>query len=100
MTIPLEASYRECQRLTRRTAKNFYYSFLVLPRAKRRAMCALYAFLRHTDDLGDSSQPVDVRREALRHWRASPPRAPEGGVDGPLFPAVVGTAARVVIPPP
>ena len=69
MTDALEASYRQCQRLTRRTARNFYYSFLVLPREKRRAMCALYAFLRHTDDLSDGPGTSDARRTLLADWR-------------------------------
>lgn len=99
MTLPLDASYHECQRLTRRTATNFYYSFLVLPRAKRRAMCALYAFLRRTDDLGDNDQPVEIRREALRQWRASLDRAFAGDFDAPWFPALADTVAHYGIPP-
>lgn len=66
---PLRLAYAQCRRLARRTARNFYYSFLVLPKAKRRAMCALYAFLRHTDDIGDSTLPVSQRRAALVEWR-------------------------------
>jgi phytoene synthase len=53
MKTGLEASYRDCCRLARRAAKNFYYAFWTLPRDKRRSMCALYAFFRRTDDLGD-----------------------------------------------
>ena len=53
MDRSLEASYRFCGDLARREARNFYCAFLLLPPAKRRSMCALYAFLRHTDDLAD-----------------------------------------------
>ncbi len=60
MSEGLEASYAYCRQLTRQTAGNFYYSFLVLPRHKRQAMCALYAFARQTDDLSDNSQPVEL----------------------------------------
>jgi phytoene synthase len=69
MKDPLSASYSQCREFARRTARNFYYSFLVLPRAKRRAMCALYAFLRRTDDIGDSARPVQERRRELDEWR-------------------------------
>lgn len=69
MRDPLSASYSQCREFARRTARNFYYSFLVLPRAKRRAMCALYAFLRRTDDIGDSARPVQERRRELDEWR-------------------------------
>jgi len=92
------ASYTQCQALTRRTAGNFYYSFLVLPKVKRRAMCALYAFLRHTDDLGDSQQPVEERRAALSAWRQSLDNALRGRFDSPLLPALADTVARFGIP--
>jgi len=71
MSVQLKASYARCQSVSRRAAGNFYYSFLVLPRDKRRAMCALYAFLRHTDDLGDSAEPAEARRAKLSAWRES-----------------------------
>jgi len=57
--------------LSRRSGSNFYLGFLLLPREKRRAMDALYAFMRHTDDLVDAA-PVDRAiepREQLRRWR-------------------------------
>jgi phytoene synthase len=65
----LSGGYDDCQRLARAMAGNFYYSFLVLPRAERRAMCALYTFFRLTDDLGDDDAPLDNRRQALFRWR-------------------------------
>ncbi|HET6880538.1 MAG TPA: squalene/phytoene synthase family protein, partial [Pirellulales bacterium] len=95
----LTASYATCRRLARRSARNFYYSFLVLPREKRRSMCALYAFSRHTDDLGDNGQPVDERRDALAAWRRSLDRALNGVFDSPLFPALIDTVERYRLPP-
>ncbi|QDU63731.1 All-trans-phytoene synthase [Planctomycetes bacterium Pan216] len=65
----LAASYADCQRLAKRSARNFYYSFLVLPKPQRLSMCALYAFLRKTDDLGDSEESVESKRAKLQHWR-------------------------------
>lgn len=99
MSSVVEASYADSCRIARRTAKNFYYSFLVLPRAKRQAMCALYAFLRHTDDLGDSGEPAEMRAAALGRWRASLDRALAGTFDAPVFPALADTVARYAIPP-
>ncbi len=57
--------------LTRRSGSNFYYSFLFLPRRKREAMYALYAFCRTVDDAVDqgAGTPSDQRR-ALAEWRA------------------------------
>ncbi|HQU42367.1 MAG TPA: phytoene/squalene synthase family protein [Pirellulales bacterium] len=99
MTVSLAASYDNCRRLARRSAKNFYYSFLLLPREKRRAMCALYAFSRETDDLGDSPQPLDQRRAALMQWRASLDRCLSGVYDSPIFPALADTIERYRLPP-
>lgn len=92
MSGTLEASYAYCRQLTRRTAGNFYYSFLVLPREKRQAMCALYAFARLTDDLGDNAQPKAVRRAALTDWRSQLDRALVGDAAGPILPALIDTA--------
>jgi 15-cis-phytoene synthase len=51
--IELEHAYRECEQITRREAANFYYGIRLLPRFKRQAMCANYAFARRVDDIGD-----------------------------------------------
>ncbi len=99
MSDALAISYKLCQRIARDSASSFYYSFLLLPRAKRSAMCALYAFLRRTDDLGDSDDPDDARRAALSAWRRSLDRALSGIFDDPMLPAVADTVARYRIPP-
>jgi phytoene synthase len=95
----LASSYATCRRLARRSARNFYYSFLVLPREKRRSMCALYAFSRHTDDLSDNGQTVDERRAALEAWRRSFGLALSGVFDSPIFPALADTIERYRLPP-
>ena len=56
MTSTLAASYLYCERLARKQAGNFYHAFRILPNPQRRAMCALYAFLRVTDDLTDGPE--------------------------------------------
>jgi phytoene synthase len=52
--IQLRAAYAVCRSITRSQAKNFYYAFLVLPSRKRDALCAVYAFMRHADDISDT----------------------------------------------
>jgi phytoene synthase len=47
----LAKSYDWCEQVARQQAKNFYYSFVLLPVAKRKAMCAIYAFMRYCDEL-------------------------------------------------
>ncbi len=58
---PTEA-YEHCESLTRRAAANFYYGIRLLPSEKRRATCAVYAFARRIDDIGDGQ--IDRAREA------------------------------------
>jgi len=95
----LRASYDFCAGMSRREAKNFYYSFLVLPADRRRSMCALYAFLRRTDDLADAPGPVEGRVEALDAWRASLDAALAGRAEPwPGFAALADTVARHEVP--
>ncbi|HLH15172.1 MAG TPA: squalene/phytoene synthase family protein [Solirubrobacteraceae bacterium] len=54
--IELAYAYRECEQITRRAAANFYYGIRLLPRDKRLAMCAVYAFARRVDDIGDDGE--------------------------------------------
>lgn len=62
-------AYEVCRKIARREAKNFYYAFVALPAEKRDAICAVYAFMRHADDLSDDeSVPVERRRAKLKAW--------------------------------
>ncbi len=65
----LEASYAACRRIGRRARSNLYFGFPWLAGEKRRAMDALYAFARLTDDLADAATPVAQRRCRLAAWR-------------------------------
>src|SRR5215471_16267355 len=65
----LAVAYSVCRGITRAQAKNFYYGFLVLPKGKRRALCAVYAFMRRCDDIADdSSLAREDRRRKLQVW--------------------------------
>lgn len=68
-SISIRKSYRLARRISRRSGSNFYRSFWLLPRPKRDAMCALYAFARTTDDLGDCNEPLALRTRWLDWWR-------------------------------
>lgn len=95
----LARSFAFCDRLARREAANFYPAFRLLPGDQRHAMCALYAFLRITDDLADAPGPADDKRPALDAWRASLHAALAGHHDHALFPALQHAVARYRIPP-
>jgi 15-cis-phytoene synthase len=65
----LEMAYSVCRSIARATAKNFYYGFMVLPRRKRNALSAVYAFMRHCDDIADdASLSPDDRHNKLAEW--------------------------------
>jgi phytoene synthase len=100
MSDALRSSYRFCGTLARRQARNFYYSFLLLPAPMRQSMCALYAFMRHTDDLTDEPGDLDSKRRELDRWRASVDRALSGTAAGDWagLPALADTVARHAIP--
>src|SRR5436305_923316 len=63
-------AYRACEALTRARATNFYYGIRLLPSPKRRAMCAVYAFARQVDDIGDGAEPPERKRALLAAVRA------------------------------
>src|SRR5215471_6449978 len=80
--------------ITRKSASNLALAFVLLPRAKRDAMSALYAFCREVDDVADDeSTPVERRSEQLAAWRADVRRACDGAV--PQF--AVNRELQVVI---
>lgn len=102
----LRSSYRYCREVARKRARNFYYSFIVLPRVKRDAMCAVYAFMRYCDDIADDPQAVcgrdgccTGRQELLERWRRALDRASEGDYgDSPIMPAFHDTVTKFGIP--
>ncbi len=67
-----------CERLTRQAGSNFPRAFALLPVAKRQAMHALYAFMRHSDDLADDPPTGHSPREVLRQWRGAIEKALAG----------------------
>jgi len=67
----IAASYAACRLVARRAGSSFYPCFRLLSPPQRQAMEALYAFLRHSDDLGDGAEPLDQRRHGLARWRAA-----------------------------
>jgi len=97
MAVPLESSYQWCRRVARTRARNFYYSFVLLRREQRDAMCALYAFMRYCDDLSDEP---GANRASIEQWRAALDDALAGRCDAnPVLPAFHDTVTRYRIPP-
>ena len=64
-------AYRICERVTRKTAANFFYGIRLLPADKRRAMSAVYAYARRVDDIGDGTLPAERKLADLAATRRS-----------------------------
>ena len=63
--IEMDQAYERCEQITRHAAANFYYGIRLLPRSKRQAMSAVYAFARRIDDIGDEGGDRERQLEAL-----------------------------------
>ena len=98
--LSLEECYSICRAIAKREAKNFYYSFVALPEARRNAICSIYAFMRKADDLSDDETlSREERRRLLDAWLAAWHKARAGGPTAdPVFVAVRDAAARFAIP--
>ena len=94
--IQLSAAYSVCRHIARSSARNFYYGFLVLPRRKRDAICAVYAFMRHADDISDDpALSLPEKRERLAAWLGAMHRVTAGGAsDDPVLVALADASKQ------
>jgi len=106
----IRSSYAACRRVVRQAGSNFPAAFLLLPATKRRAMDALYAFMRHSDDLVDDPDPACPPADALARWRAAVEQALADDLSVPdlsvpnsigqaILPALADTVRQFRIPP-
>jgi len=96
----IAVAYSVCRSITRTAAKNFYYAFLVLPMAKRQALCAVYAYMRRCDDIADDiNLPPYERRQRLDAWLDAFHRSEAGHpTDDPVLLALTDAQRRYKIP--
>jgi 15-cis-phytoene synthase len=74
--MTVDDAYTAVLQITRERAKNFAYGIMVLPREKRRAIAAIYAFAREVDDVADGELGTKEKRallESLRTRLDAPP---------------------------
>lgn len=90
-----ERAYAEVERLTRQRARNFAYGIMVLPREKRRAIAAIYAFARRVDDIADGELEPTQKRAQLEELRVAL-EAPPG--DDAMLIALGDARTRFPIP--
>jgi squalene synthase HpnC/squalene synthase HpnD len=95
----IATSYTECNRIARAAHSSFYLAFFGLPREKRNALFALYAFMRLVDNVSDEPGDLDSKRRELAHWRGMLDNAIAGHTEGHVILAALrDTIARFEIP--
>jgi 15-cis-phytoene synthase len=106
--VSTREAYGCCEAITRAAAANFYYGIRLLAPERRRAMCAVYAFARRVDDIGDGPlAPAEKLRRLDEQARAlaSLSEEPGGGLgaasgseDDPVLVALGDAYARFAVP--
>ncbi len=97
----LNHAYAVCRGISRRAAKNFYYGFMVLPAEKRNALSAVYAFMRHADDISDEpGGDPQQKRQKLDEWLEAAKAVFAGKpTDDPVLMALGDAQQKFKIPP-
>ncbi len=93
----LARDYDRCAGITRRSASNFYYAFMLLPAARRRALYAVYAFCRFIDNIADD-EPIGEPAAMLARWRHELDAVYAGAPSHPISRALADSATRFSIP--
>ena len=102
--MAIAESYEECHRIARASHSNFHYAFFLLPKPKRDALAALYAFMRLVDDVSDEGADLAAKQRGLAKWRAALDQAINGqdqlfdGTAAMASPAVALDGAVEVLP--
>ncbi len=99
MSTNLAVSYAHCAHVAKTQARNFYYSFLTLSAERRAAMCAIYAFMRYSDDVSDEAASDRSKAHEMKAWRAALERAFRGDYgENLILPAFHDTVRKYEIP--
>lgn len=95
--VDVAAGYRHCAEVTRASGTSFYYGMRLLPRERREALYAVYAYARRIDDIADGSGPAAERRASLEQARAALAHTDEHR-DDPVLVAVADACRRYPVP--
>ena len=98
MTKDLDRAYEHCRLVTRARARNFYYGFVTLPPAKRRAIYAVYAFCRQCDDAADEARDPAEQLRRVGEQRHQLAETLSGHPDGPVQLALADAVESFAIP--
>jgi phytoene synthase len=95
--VSVPDAYEYCQSLTRTAAANFYYGIRLLPNEKRDAICAVYAFARRVDDIGDGRIEPREKLELLDNTARALGGLSTASVD-PVIVALADSQPRFSLP--
>ncbi len=99
MSELVDQGYVRASEIVANAKSNFTSVFKVLSPEKQKGMNAFYSFCRHSDDLSDSSEPIDRKREQLEEWTGSIRESLSGrGTSDPLVAALTDTVETFSIP--
>ena len=99
-TPAIDAAYARCEQITREQAANFYFGIRLLSGERRRAMCAVYAFARLIDDIGDGSLAGERKLAALEAQERALDALGRGEADpaDPVMTALADAMTRFPLP--
>jgi 15-cis-phytoene synthase len=75
------------------SGSSFYYAFLFLPKSRRAAITAFYAFCREVDDVVDEIDDASIARTKLAWWQAEVGKSFGGQPSHPVMKALMPLAA-------
>ena len=87
-----------CHNIAKTSGSSFYYTFLFLPRPKREAIEAVYAFCRVVDDVVDQPKPEGQALEQLSRWRDELDRCFAGRPAHPILQSLAEAIERYRLP--
>ncbi|MDX1933764.1 MAG: phytoene/squalene synthase family protein [Capsulimonadales bacterium] len=97
----LTAAYEHCRLVNKHYGTTYYFSTCFFPKAYRRAVHALYAWVRYPDEWVDNPGDLTIAEQCdrLRQWRdATADAIKTGGSEHPVLAAFADTARRYDIP--
>lgn len=94
----LTDAFRYCERLARNHYENFPVGSVLIPKALRPYVWAIYAFARRADDIADEDFPEAERLPALNAWQGLLEKSAFVPVNHPVFLALRETMRKFQIP--
>ena len=98
MSTDLDRAYEHCRQIARDHATNFYYAFRTLPKRKRNAIYATYAFCRICDDIADEDLPLEEKELRFAQTREMLAGSGNGVAASPVFSALSAARADFDLP--